>query len=146
VRSRLRIAAAALWIVLAASTSVVATQRAQVSAPLEMDCATRLDRVFARLRPFLPEEGVVGFVGPETVYGCNPMFVAQYSLAPVYVTEQEWRDGRVSMRGRAEHVLPPDPPLVLLWGEEGRGWLAEHPHFELVARASAEVSLVAESQ
>lgn len=108
-----------------------------------IDCATQFDAWLAPMRPLLPARGVVGFAGPEREGACKPMFVAQYSLAPVYVVEVEHGVHRTDLAKRRVHLLPNDPALVIVWGAEGHAWLERSPAYHRLLRVTERIELVA---
>jgi hypothetical protein len=105
------------------------------------DCATQFDEWLAPMRPLLPDRGVVGYAGPERDAACHPMFVAQYTLAPVYVVEVS-PEHRNDLAKRRVHLLPNDPPLVIVWGEEGQRWLDGSPAYHTLLRVTDHILLV----
>ena len=136
-RARLRIATADAWLVLASVGAVASTFDEDVT-PLfaRRDCAVQ---IAAELEP----RAVFGFMGARAHDGCDPMMVAQYVFAPAWMMEQDWDGLRAAMRARGELALPRDPALVLVWGEEGRSWLAAHPRYVPIAPPTEHATLVA---
>lgn len=143
-RARLRIATAVAWLVLASVGAVASTFDEDVT-PLfrRRDCAVQITAELEPLREALPPRAVVGFMGERAYDGCDPMMVAQYVFAPAWVMEQDWDDLRAAMRARGDQALPRDPALVLVWGEEGRAWLAAHPRYVPIAPPTEHATLVA---
>lgn len=135
-RARARWVAVALWAaacVLAQWTSAQHDDNQPLLAPMG-DCATSMSEEMAPLRHVLPARAVLGFAGPSRDRGCDPMFVAQYALAPAYIVQADFPDHRLDLATRQRHLLAEQPELVLAWGAEGRVWMRSHPGYRPVRR------------
>ena len=72
-----------------------------------------MGRFEAELRPLrraLPRHALIGYVGPSQDETCHPMMVAQYALAPAWLTELE--DPRLPAAGVVRFASPPDGSLL----------------------------------
>ena len=49
----------------------------------ENDIARRSDQRFAALRPYLPQHGVVGYIGEPGAAAMGDYYLTQYALAPL---------------------------------------------------------------
>ena len=106
-----------------------------------VDCAATFERELAPLRSLLPEQGILGYVGPTDDSGCHPMMMAQYSLAPVRLVEVDYDLFRRSLQDRAVEVTPLAPQLVLAWGDEGQRWMRRNPDYVRIAETPSAVLL-----
>ena len=98
---------------------------------------------FGFFLPILPRHALIGYVGPSQDETCHPMMVAQYALAPAWLTELEDPRLRAVTRAEGSLVLPETPSLVLAWGEEGAAWLAAHPDYQPIAPPTEHAQLAA---
>jgi hypothetical protein len=111
-------------------------------------CAKRFDLRFSRLRQHLPATGIVGYVGPRlSDDGCDSLFLAQLSLAPVLVSHVEDDELRRAAR-RTDIVVPDQLPLVIVDTQEpaAKVWLEAHPGYSLVIDAGDGLYLAARTR
>ena len=111
--------------------------------PVRPDCVGRFEAELRPLRRALPRHALIGYFGPSQDETCHPMMVAQYALAPAWLTELEDPRLRAVTRAEGSLVLPETPSLVLAWGEEGAAWLAAHPDYQLIAPPTEHAQLAA---